>query len=493
MITDIIKSVFLLLAGITVIQGSGHIREAINAGRFYPASEQALQQEINLLLDNANPPGVNGQIYGLIAPHAGYAYSGHVAACAYKTLQKAQFRRVIVLSPSHIDAFKGVSVYNGKAYATPLGQIPIDQGFSRKLSASHRLFKYSERGHTNTYRGRGEHALEVQLPFLQQTLSDFQLVAVIMGDRGYVTCRALACALDSLVCDKHTLIVASSDLSHFHTYEGAQKLDQKVINAIKEWDFLNLHRNLQNKTWEACGGGPVVAMMMALQRMGIKGVRLLKYANSGDVTANRSRVVGYSAMAFYDEGKRRAGNKKDFFLSEAAQIHLMQIVRSAVEAAVCKGYTKDVNAGGFEELRLDRAAFVTIKKDGRLRGCIGYTSPIMPLFKTVCEAAIAAAVRDPRFAPIKPEELPDLQYQISVLSPFNLVRDITMIHPGRHGLFIKCGARSGLLLPQVAERHGWDRATFLEHTCTKAGLPEWAWKQKQTDIFRFTAEVFGDY
>jgi AmmeMemoRadiSam system protein A len=315
-----------------------------------------------------------------------------------------------------------------------------------------------------------------------------------MGDQDYETCRALGVALAELIDSPETIIVASSDLSHFHPYDEAVKLDHKVLRAIEEWDYFNLSRNLRSRIWEACGGSPIVATMIAVERLGANQAKLIKYANSGDVQqGDRSRVVGYSAMAFIKSGSQSLKSKKVFQLSKPDQEQLLKIAKNSVEMIVKKGEIYNFSSEGFETLQQERGAFVTLKEHGRLRGCIGYTAPIQPLCNTVRDAAVHAAIKDPRFTPVSEDELSNLSYEISVLSPFQRVLDIKEIEIGKHGLLMKKGGREGLLLPQVASEQGWDRLTFLQHTCRKAGLPLDAWKDKDTDIFLFSAFVFGEH
>jgi hypothetical protein len=398
----------------------------------------------------------------------------------------------VVISPSHIEAFQGTAVYNGDAYETPLGTIPVDTAFARRLADAHPALHYSAQGHESRRNGRGEHALEVQLPFLQRVLDDFTVVPVIMGNQDYGTCRALGKALAGLITDEKTIIVASSDLSHFHPYETAVKKDRSVTNAIREWDYYNLSRNLQLRRWEACGGGPIVATMIAAEELGATEARLLEYANSGDVPhGDRSGVVGYSAFAFIKNPEKKI-IEADFSLSDQERQQLLSIARQAVETMVTTGEVLDCSTISDAKILQERGAFVTLKINGELRGCIGYTSPLKPLCETVRDVAIQAALKDYRFQPVTEKELKKLSYDISVLSPFHHVNAVDEIRMGEHGLLIQKDNHVGLLLPQVATEQGWDRTTFLMHTCRKAGLPLDAWKDEETDIFCFTALVFGE-
>ena len=291
-----------LLAGFLLMEGSSRsggqalkVRPPAVAGTFYPADPQELGKMIDGFLSKAAPPPLEN-VVALVAPHAGYQYSGPVAAYSYALLKGRKFDRVVVIAPSHYESFDYSSVYDGAAYATPFGQVPVDQAFAAKLAKMSPTIRLSSTGHTPTPESP-EHALEDQLPFLQRVIGQFELVPVIMGDHSYDTCRALGVALAKLVAGTNTLIVASSDLSHFHTYDEAVRIDHKTLNAIGEYDYFDLSRNLDLRVWEACGGGPIVATMIAAERLGATDARLLHYANTGDVTGDRGRVVGYGAVA----------------------------------------------------------------------------------------------------------------------------------------------------------------------------------------------------
>jgi AmmeMemoRadiSam system protein B/AmmeMemoRadiSam system protein A len=469
------------------------IRRAGVAGAFYPADPAQLSSMIEGFLDQVRFTPADGRIIGLVAPHAGYIYSGPVAAYAYRQLTGLQVKRVVIIAPSHIIAFEGASIYNGEAYETPLGIVPVDMEFCRQLAEKSDLLELSATGHETVQGGRMEHALEVQLPFLQKVIGSFSLVPIIMGDQSYEVCRTLGNALADLINDQNTIIVASSDLSHYHPYNEAVMLDKKVITAISEWDYYNLCRNVNGRLWEACGGGPITATMIASEKLGADESEILRYANSGDVPAgDKSRVVGYTAAIFYKSNPGHSHSEAKFELSSEEQEYLLKIARQSVEEVVQSGDVPDLTDGGFPKLAVDRGAFVTLTEHGNLRGCIGFTSPIEPLFKTVRDAAVSAAMKDPRFPSVKTDELPALEYEISVLSPFRRVTSIDQIKIGKHGLLIRRQRREGLLLPQVATDYGWDRTTFLENTCRKAGLPLEAWKQPDADLFMFSAFVFGE-
>src|ERR1035438_7436930 len=251
-----------VVAGLLLVEGASSgggqapkIRQPAVAGSFYPADPKELAGMLDGFLAKAAPPPL-GNVVGWVARHAGYPYSGPVAAYSYALLKGRKFDRVVVIAPSHYEAFGFSSVYDGAAYATPFGQVPVDQAFAAKLAKASPLIKLSPVGHTPSA-DKKEHALEDQLPFLQRVIGQFQLVPIIMGDQSYDACRALGVALAKLAAGTNTLIVASSDLSHYHTYDEAEKLDHKTLKAIEEYDYFDLSRNLELRVWEACGGGPI--------------------------------------------------------------------------------------------------------------------------------------------------------------------------------------------------------------------------------------------
>ncbi|HMK51705.1 MAG TPA: AmmeMemoRadiSam system protein B, partial [Thermodesulfobacteriota bacterium] len=430
-----------------------------------------------------------------ISPHAGYMYSGQVAAYAYKLLEGTAFDSVVVLGPSHRYPFKGASLWDRGGFKTPLGIVPIDVELSKKLMEKRKEIRFIPEAHSQ------ENSLELQVPFLQAVLKAFKLVPIAMEpDWSWETCQYLASAIAETVRGKKVLLVASTDLSHYYSYNIAVEIDRIFINHIDRFDIEGLNQDLRSNRTEACGGGPVVAIMLAAKMLGANRGKVLKYANSGDVTGDRSRVVGYAAAVFYKTagGKEKMKEEKtkeekkvgvDLGLNEEEKKILHHIAKTVVEN---KARGKAVPEFKIESpiLKENRGAFVTIQKKGQLRGCIGYIEGHGPLHKTIEEMAEAAAFKDPRFTPVKEKELPELEFEISVLTPLKRTKDVNEIEVGKHGIYIRKGMWSGLLLPQVATEYGWDRQAFLEHTCQKAGLPSNAWKEKDTEIYIFSADIF---
>lgn len=278
----------------TVTESSSrNIRQPVVAGSFYTAHSQGLSDEIEHYLNNvATTTGAQKPI-GLICPHAGYLYSGQVAAYAYKIIQNFHYSTVIVLAPSHRTYFNGVSVDCKEGYRTPLGVVPVDTSLANHLLDSCPLASYHEQAHAH------EHSLEVQIPFLQKVLEDFSLVPIIMGDQDIKTCETVAQAIVEVVQDKNVLIVASSDLSHYYPYDQAKALDQQVINRINAYDPYGLAFDLRRRKIEACGGGPIITALLVAKPLGAVNADVVMYANSGDVSGDYSGVVGYAAGVIY--------------------------------------------------------------------------------------------------------------------------------------------------------------------------------------------------
>jgi MEMO1 family protein len=270
------------------------IRESVIAGSWYPGDPPVLKNQIRGYLDRANPPAVEGQLLGLISPHAGYMYSGGVAAHAYKLLIDNPFDRVLVLAPSHRAHFAGASIYNLGGYRTPLGVVGLDHELIAELFGYGSLFKYVPSA------DQLEHSLEIQLPFLQTVLPRFSLVPIIVGDQSYGNCRRLADAVAEVCRERRVLLVASTDLSHYFPYEEARRLDGVFIDRVNALDPDGLADDIGKRRCEACGAGPVLTLMLAAKTLGADCAKVLHYANSGDVTGNRSgEVVGYAAAALF--------------------------------------------------------------------------------------------------------------------------------------------------------------------------------------------------
>jgi len=271
---------------------AGNIRKSVIAGSWYPGNAGTLRREIQKYLDRAEPPHMEGKTAALVSPHAGYVYSGPVAAFGYKVLRKGEFERVIIVGPSHRAYFRGAAVYGEGGFETPLGIVESDAGLSAGMAGSSAMIRSMPDAHAQ------EHSIEIQLPFLQVVLGEFRFVPVLMGDQSRATCEAVVNAINPAVSDGKTLLVASSDLSHYRPYDSAVKIDRVVLERIERMDADGLLDDLESGRAEACGGGPIAVAIMVAKSLNANTGTVLKYANSGDVSGDRSGVVGYVSAAF---------------------------------------------------------------------------------------------------------------------------------------------------------------------------------------------------
>lgn len=486
-----------------------NVRKPAVADQFYTADPRSLRDEIESYIEAADAEMPVGEIVAIVSPHAGYMYSGGVAAYGYRLIRGKRFDTVVVIAPSHVEHFRFSSVFSGDAYLTPLGEIPIDKELVALLTTKSELIRASSKGHLSSAFGRGEHSLEVQLPFLQVALGDFKLVAIVMGDQDFASVQALGDALGDALAARKALIVASTDLSHFHNTARAKGLDGAFMQALEAFEPRAMYESLSENRTEACGGGPTEAAMIAAKRLGATSCRVLRYATSGDITGDGSSVVGYaSAVMIREDGSAAkpapasdepgaTGNQRhgrgalDIGLSRDDKIFLLSLARTTIESEFT-GTEAAVPAPSSPLMSERRGAFVTLTRKGQLRGCIGYIEAVKPLVETIREMAVAAAFKDWRFPPLREAELDDISIEISVLSPIRRINDPSAVEVGTHGLIITRGANRGLLLPQVAIEWNWDRQTFLRQTCVKAGLPEDAWMKEGTTIEVFSADIFSE-
>lgn len=459
------------------------------AGAFYPAEKSDLIEQISSFLKKAEPIEIEKYLRILIVPHAGYDYSGQVAAWGFKQLENQGFSKVILLGSSHQVFFKEAAVYNQGRWQTPLGEVEIDEELANTLINQSELIKENLVAHEQ------EHSLEVELPFLQQVLGDFKMVAILLGQGGEKVLQDLTEAIANNL-DEKTLLVISSDLSHYPPYEVANKVDKETIDSILSGEVDKfaqvIERNLNQPGVDtcACGAEAIKVGMLVAKKLGIEEIKLINYANSGDISGDQSRVVGYASVGFYSD--RKLVTTKDTKLNQKAQKDLLKIARETLESYLKDGKVPEFDVND-EDLNEKLGAFVTLRKDGNLRGCIGEFEPKEPLYKVVQKKAIDAALNDPRFPPVAFDELKEIEIEISVLSKPEKIDDWKKIQLGKHGVIIRKGLKGGTFLPQVATETGWDLPTFLENLCSqKAGLAKDCYQDSSVNLFTFTAQVFSE-
>ncbi len=479
-ISSIICVVFLCTAGFAE-DVLVKVKKPVFAGSFYPGERSVLAGTIDGYMreTGSQKDRTSSPVFGIIAPHAGYQYSGRVAAYAYNQVKGKPYTTVILMGPTHRVPLNGAAIYPSGSWETPLGRVQVDHDIAKKLADKCPFMK------NYPIAFEREHSLEVQVPFLQRALKDCKIVPIVMGMMEGDDYRTLSDALCELL-KQHAgkvLIVASSDMSHFHSYREANRMDRLTLKEIGNLDIEHLASGLAKNDYELCGSQAVMTLMMVAKKVNGE-AKILHYANSGDVTEDKNRVVGYGAVAFF---LREAGAG----LSKREQKALLACARKTLEEAVT--LEKIAPAEPKEKALLEkRGVFVTLTKNGRLRGCIGYITPVVPLYRAVSDMTVSAASRDPRFPPVAKEELKDIHIEISVLSPLKNIDDPQEIEIGKHGLFIVRGNNQGLLLPQVATEYMWSREEFLKQTCRKAGLPSNAWRDKETKVYSFSAQIFSE-
>lgn len=511
-------------AGTAATQTSGTaetIRYPAVAGLFYPSDRGELSRDIDKLLAGAKRENL-GRVRALICPHAGYPFSGPVAASAYRQIEGQKGMTAIVLGPSHYSAFDGISVCCAGQYRTPLGDVAIPpraaelarmRPFAPESAALVQRPEWSLQSPVALHLPKvdtphtWEHSVEVQVPFLQKSLGSFSIVPCVCGE---VDPDAAADVLAKIVDDR-TLIVASSDLSHYYPYNDAKDKDQRCVGAVCAMDEARMAGQ------EACGKTPIIILMHLAGQKGWK-PRLLDYRNSGDTAGDKKAVVGYAAIAFV-EPPRPAGAADDSSsspsgigstvpvdtrtsppggLSSKLGDRLVELARTSLEQCVRAGKKPDVDPKTLPaELREAKGCFVTLTKHGELRGCVGHIFPDEPLYKGVLDNAQAAALHDSRFSPVQASELPDIKVEVSVLtvpeplqfsSPEQL---LARLRPNQDGVVLKVHGRTSTFLPQVWEELP-DKEQFLGHLSSKAGCAADAWRDPGTEVLIYRVQAFHE-
>ena len=464
------------------------------AGKFYPSNTKDLQTMLSDLFTNAKPKTTD-HILAVICPHAGYEFSGVVAASSINQVNPdKEYENIFIIGSSHYVSFIGASIYNQGDYVTPLGRVKVNIDLANKLIKENAVFIY------NPEADRNEHCIETQVPFLQYHMKkNFRIVPIVLGTQSPQTCRKIAQALKPFFNEKN-LFIFSTDWSHYPPYADAVVTDRKTCDAVLSNSPDNLLKvrdenekaNITNLATSMCGWTSVLTMLYMTS--GDPGITLtpILYRNSGDSKyADKSQVVGYWSIVI---SKTETPQKKssEILLSPTDKKELLQIAHNTIEQYIRNGKTPPIDATGFSEnIKVHCGAFVTLNENGELRGCIGRFISDEPLYKVVQEMAIASSTEDSRFQRVDPKEINSLEIEISVLSPMKKIHSIDEIELGKHGIYIKKGYYSGTFLPQVATETGWTREEFLGHCARdKAGLPWDGWKD--AEIYTYEANVFSE-
>lgn len=470
------------------------LRKTAAAGRFYPDEPAKLEKFVSAFLKEGASP--SGRCAGLLVPHAGYEYSGAAAGSALAWLKAADFDTLVILATGHTMALaKGALLAEG-SFDTPLGPVEIDAAFCRELLKEKKLFEDSPRAHA------GEHAVEVQLPFLR-VLKDgaVKIVPILFNTDDEALLEEAGRAIGRAMKTRKALLCVSSDLSHYPPGNIAEMSDRSVLLGLRQAlrnanpgyfhqaNALLLAKAAAHLDTTACGQAAMTAGAAAALELGCNDFELSCYTHSGKVSGDDSAVVGYGAGFFTEVSPKPAGGLE---LDARMKADLLALARKSIEGCLKTGKTAEQPLDPRPEFNQPAAVFVTLTIGGELRGCIGSLEPRGALTDMAAAYACAAALEDPRFEPLTAAELKKVNIEISVLSPLERVAGPAAIKPGVHGVYVKSGGRSGTYLPQVWE-HFKTKEEFLTSLCQeKAGLAAGAWKEKSTALYVYAVDCFSE-
>lgn len=464
-------------------------RNPVAAGKFYPANMETLIENLaQLFADCKKTPG-NQTVRAIISPHAGFIYSGRIAAAAYSAIPRnTKFKNIFLIGSSHVMGFNGASVYNRGDFITPLGKVIVNREIADKLISSNEVFNFPVTAHLE------EHSLENQLPLIQYYFKDqATIVPIVIGTHDEKTIRKIAETLRPWFLPEN-LFVISSDFSHYPSYNDAVETDSKtalgILSGSSKTFLGTLAANDSDKipglATSMCGWTSGLALLFLSETDKNIEIKLIDYCNSGDSPqAGKSEVVGYNAIAFFDKKNMTTGAVVSFSITSEDRKQLFDIVRKTVRSKLYEDKKYVIDEGLIaEHLKIPMGAFVTFKKGGALRGCIGRFHSAEPLYSVVQQAAYSSAFDDPRFSHLTSEEYPETDIEITVLGPLKKISDISEIVLGRHGIYIKKNAQSGTMLPQVATENNWTVEEFLGYTSRdKAGLGWEGWKDAELFVY----------
>jgi hypothetical protein len=467
-------------------------REPYAAGRFYSANKDTLKNDLAQLFSSCVKVPAGWKVRAIISPHAGYVFSGKIAASAFSSMPKnAVFKNIFIIGSSHIMAFDGASVYNTGDFITPLGKIKVNQEIANKLKNENPLFRFPVDAHMQ------EHSLEVQIPFIQYYFtSEKQIVPIIIGSNNENTIKAIAKILKPWFTDENLFII-SSDFSHYPPYKDAIEVDKATADAILSGNsetFLktldkNAAKSISGLATSMCGWTSGLTLLNLTAGNPQFEFKRISYCNSGDSPyGGKDEVVGYNAIAVIENNSKTNNNQSTgtelSFTKDEAKT-LISIARSSIRSMLYDNKQSTINAETFpSDLKKPLGAFVTLKINGNLRGCIGRFTSTEPLYEVVRQMALASAFEDTRFNPLTRQEFEKTEIEISVIGPLKKISNISEIVLGKHGIYIKKDFRSGTMLPQVATENHWTREEFLGYTSRdKAGLGWTGWKDAEIYIY----------
>lgn len=472
------------------METNGQIKQSDLSGKWYTNSQQELDAEITAYLANSKTPAVEGKIKAILVPHAGFIYSGPIAATAFKAVEDRKDLTVVLIGFTHRKNFFGASVLCAKGYETPLGVLEIDEELSRKIIDAHPSITDDNKAFDD------ENSIEMQVPFIQKSLVNPKAVIIAIGNQDMNICRSLSDTLANVLEGRNdVLLIGSTDMSHYLPYDEANRIDEITIRLLEKMNPEDLYLKSQAYGHHLlCGISAVCTTMLTAIKLGADSFELCQRKNSGDTSGDKSAVVGYFSALLTDTGKDKPQQTtgKNMKLDKDQQKRLLSIARQTIDTYLANDKKPDITETD-PLLNEEMGLFVTLHKHGQLRGCIGNIIGHQPLWQGVVDMAIAASTQDPRFPVVSQAEMDDIDIEISVLTPPEKIDNPYEIQLGTHGVIVQSSYRSGVFLPQVATETGWSLEEFMDNLCAhKAGLEPQAWKTGECEILVFKAQVFGE-
>ena len=491
-ISSVILSFFLFSCNAQEESKELTTRKTAVARKFYPKDKRVLKEDLAKYFANAKAAKTN-HVLAIISPHAGYVFSGEVAASAFNQVdEKKKYKRIFLIGPSHYISFNGASIYNIGNYESPLGEVKVDLKLADELIKKNKVISYHPEAHER------EHCLETQIPFLQHRLNyDFKIIPVIIGTQSEKTINQIASILKPYF-NSENLFVISSDFSHFPNYDDAKAIDKLSGEAILknspkiliEQVKINAKKHIPNLATSMCGYSAILTLLHITKDNKKISYHAIQYKNSGDSKyGGKDRVVGYHAFSVTEKA---TGSSFGFKLDKSDKETLLEIARNSIVSHLNKTSTHIIDTNNLSTaLKTPCGAFVTLNKEHKLRGCIGNFSSDLPLYKVVQNMAFAAATQDPRFNAVNSDEIKKLKIEISVLTPMKKINSIDDVEVGKHGIYIKKGYRKGTLLPQVATNNKWTNKEFVNYCAQyKTGIS--LTELKDAELFVYEAIVFEE-
>ena len=472
-------------------QNNSADRHPVAAGSFYPADKDSLSANLKELFSDCVKARSDLKVRAIISPHAGYVFSGKTAASAYSAIKDpGAYHNIFIIGSSHVMAFNGASVYNIGDFITPLGKVKVNTDIANKLKFGYEVFNFPVTAHMR------EHSIEVQLPFIQYIFRNgIPIIPITIGTDDLGTIRKIADALKPYFLPENLFII-SSDFSHYPSYKNAVENDRRTADALvskKSEVFLktlsdNESKRINGLVTSMCGWTSGLTLLYLCENDPNLVFYKISYSNSGDSPyGNKDEVVGYNAIELVEKtAQQAAGTATDEvkFTKEESD-KLISIARNSIRSMLYDKKVLKIDPATLPPLfKRNLGAFVTLKLDGNLRGCIGRFNPPDPLYEVVSQMAVASAFEDTRFNPLSKAEFEKMEIEISVLSPLRRINGPNEIVLGKHGIYIKKGLMSGTMLPQVATENHWTLEQFLGYTSRdKAGLGWDGWKDAELYVY----------